>query len=143
MGRFRIRKGQGEVMKQKIHLDIKGMTCASCVNRIEKGLMKSEAISSVSVNLATEGATVEYDPEKIKVSNIISLVEKIGYHALAHSETDRKFKVPFQQQHLVLLLSSLLTLPLVLPMLTAPFGMNLSISPWWQCILATPVQFVF
>ena len=57
-------------MQQNVVLDIKGMTCASCVSRIEKVLKKNEGISSASVNLATEKASVQFDPSKIELPKI-------------------------------------------------------------------------
>ena len=52
-------------MKQNTVLDIKGMTCASCVFRIEKVLKKNDGVISASVNLATEKASISYEPSKI------------------------------------------------------------------------------
>ena len=46
---------------------VEGMTCASCVLRVEKALTKIEGVTSASVNLATEQATIEFDPSKASV----------------------------------------------------------------------------
>ena len=48
--------------RQTLDLGIRGMTCASCVGRVERGLKKVEGMGEVVVNLATERATVQYDP---------------------------------------------------------------------------------
>jgi len=48
----------------ELELPIAGMTCASCVNRIERFLRKSDGVESASVNLATEIATIRYLPER-------------------------------------------------------------------------------
>jgi Cu+-exporting ATPase len=67
---------------------IQGMSCASCVRRVEKGLADLKGVTSASVNLATEKATVEYDPEMITLDTLYRRVEEIGYHAkpLSHAE---------------------------------------------------------
>ena len=66
---------------RRVDLPIKGMTCAACARRIEKRLAKSQGVSAASVNFATERATVEYDPLRTGVSNLVEVVEEIGYHA--------------------------------------------------------------
>lgn len=71
-----------EVQNKEITIPIGGMTCAACAQRIEKTLGKIDGVSRASVNLATEKATVEYDPQKTKISAIKQSIEKIGYKAL-------------------------------------------------------------
>ncbi|MGI6731646.1 MAG: heavy metal translocating P-type ATPase [Anaerovoracaceae bacterium] len=68
-------------------LKINGMTCAACSARIEKVLGKMDGIDSISVNLATEKASVSYDPTQINLSEIIEKIAKIGYTA---SEIEEK-----------------------------------------------------
>jgi Cu+-exporting ATPase len=63
-----------------------GMTCAACAARVEKAIGKLEGIESASVNLATEKATVVYNPALIRVSAIKGAVEKAGYRALDFSK---------------------------------------------------------
>ena len=58
-----------------VSLDIEGMTCASCVNRVEKALLKVPGVESASVNLATERATVSGGDAEA----LIKAVEKVGY----------------------------------------------------------------
>lgn len=62
-------------------LKINGMTCAACSSRIEKVISRQEGIHKVSVNLATEKMTVEYDRGVITLADIIHKVEKTGYGA--------------------------------------------------------------
>lgn len=66
---------------QKIDIKIEGMTCASCVGRVEKKLKSNEYISEVAVNLATEKGQVQYNESKVKPEDIISLVKDAGYEA--------------------------------------------------------------
>lgn len=63
-------------------IQIGGMTCAACSSRVEKALSKTEGIITASVNLATETAAVEYDPEKIQLSEIEEVVKKTGYEVI-------------------------------------------------------------
>jgi P-type Cu+ transporter len=60
-------------------LDIGGMTCASCVGRVQKALTRVDGVIDASVNLATETATVTLDPERATVEALTSAVEKAGY----------------------------------------------------------------
>lgn len=71
-----------------ITIPIGGMTCAACAQRIEKAIRKLDGVGSVSVNLATEKATVTYEPQKIRASAIKEAIEKVGYKALEVSKTD-------------------------------------------------------
>jgi len=71
-----------EEKKKTVTIPIEGMTCAACANRVEKALSKMEGISRVSVNFATEKATVEYNPQITRLSAIKQVIEKIGYKAL-------------------------------------------------------------
>lgn len=61
------------------NVNIGGMTCAACVRRVEKKLGKMEGIASVSVNLATNSAAVEYDPAVTDIDAIGEEIERIGY----------------------------------------------------------------
>ncbi len=64
---------------REITLPVTGMTCASCVRRIEKALSKVEGVEEASVNLATEKAKVIFDPAVAGVSQLTAAVEKAGY----------------------------------------------------------------
>jgi Cu+-exporting ATPase len=60
-------------------LDIEGMTCASCVNRIERFLSRTDGVVTASVNLATERATVVFDPAMAGRADLVGAVEAAGY----------------------------------------------------------------
>ncbi|MGI5836254.1 MAG: heavy metal translocating P-type ATPase, partial [Chloroflexota bacterium] len=64
---------------ERATLEITGMTCASCSARIEKNLAKTPGVLHAAVNLATEKAMVEYDPEIVDRSRIVEVVEDLGY----------------------------------------------------------------
>ena len=60
-------------------MDIGGMTCASCVGRVEKALAKVDGVTGASVNLANETATVTYDPDRVTTDQLSGAVTKAGY----------------------------------------------------------------
>jgi Cu+-exporting ATPase len=60
-------------------LDIGGMTCASCVGRVEKALNRLDGVSSAQVNLATEVASVSFDPAVVDLTQLTAAVERAGY----------------------------------------------------------------
>jgi len=62
-------------------LEITGMTCASCVGRVEKSLNKVGGVNNAQVNLATEVATVTYDPNTVDLDELIGVVTAAGYGA--------------------------------------------------------------
>ncbi|MGE3611280.1 MAG: heavy metal translocating P-type ATPase [Bacteriovoracaceae bacterium] len=126
-------------MSQKIDLNIKGMSCASCVNRIEKALNKNPNVSEASVNLATERAHVEFN-QNISSSDLIKIIQNAGYDASLINDTTKKSDELNHQKRLVLL-SILLTSPLVIPMLIEPLGFHIMLTPWVQLALTVPVQF--
>ncbi|HLZ29954.1 MAG TPA: heavy metal translocating P-type ATPase [Chloroflexota bacterium] len=67
------------VVGGEVTLPIQGMTCASCVRRIEKALNRVEGVQDASVNLATEQAKVFYDPAQVTVDQMRAAVQKAGY----------------------------------------------------------------
>ena len=70
---------QAEQPRQTLDLGIRGMTCASCVGRVERGLKKVEGVGEVVVNLATERATVQYDPGLTTPQVLLDKVRDVGY----------------------------------------------------------------
>jgi Cu+-exporting ATPase len=132
-----------------VSIDIEGMTCASCVSRVEKALANMPGIEAASVNLATEQARIRLKEVTPGINqHIIDVIEKAGYGA-------KPSAAPGQQKQAKqssfwsadglgpVLLSFALSSPLVLPMLLMPFGMHWMPSGLWQLLLASPVQFVF
>ena len=63
----------------ELTLPVVGMTCASCVNRIERFLNRADGVDVATVNLATERATVRFDPGVIDRAGIVSAIESAGY----------------------------------------------------------------
>ena len=129
------------------NLDIGGMTCASCVSRVEKALDKIPGVEAATVNLATEQARVRVKSGSSSLAEIIALVKKTGYEAKessARGNLDQKNAKSFWAADGLgrVILSFLLSTPLFLPMFLMPFGIHWSLSGWWQLALATPVQFI-
>jgi len=130
-----------------IQLDIQGMTCASCVAHVEKGIKKGEGIDMATVNLATEKATVSFDPKSTSVDKIIQSVFDTGYSAslpTGGEEEDREKNRQFRLLKRQTLIAALLSAPLVLAMFAGLFKIHRLMflhDPWLQLILATPVQF--
>ena len=62
-----------------VSFPVSGMTCASCVNRVEKAIAKVPGVEGAAVNLATERATVNYDPRQTTAGDIAAAVARAGY----------------------------------------------------------------
>ncbi|NUF49085.1 heavy metal translocating P-type ATPase [Gilliamella sp. ESL0250] len=123
------------------HFIVEDMSCASCVGRVEKALKKVDGVIDVSVNLATEKATVDAD-EHVKLETLMSAVDKAGYHAVKITESagdQQKSKKP--SPHWTIVTAVILAIPFVLPMLLAPFGINWMMPAWLQWGIASVVQF--
>lgn len=58
---------------------VKGMTCASCANKVETALKQVAGVTKASVNVATHGAIVEYEPKQASILALKQAVSKIGY----------------------------------------------------------------
>ncbi|MGY4814995.1 heavy metal translocating P-type ATPase [Pseudomonas chlororaphis subsp. piscium] len=133
------------VPAHSLELNIGGMTCASCVGRVERALSKVAGVTRVSVNLANERAHVELLGH-VDSADLIAAVSKAGYSATLwqaeHPERDDQ-EQRLQRERWSLVLAILLALPLVLPMVVQPFGLHWMLPAWAQFVLATPVQFIF
>ena len=122
-------------------LDIGGMTCASCVGRVEKALAKIPGVEAASVNLATEQAKIRMNPNfGVNIDEVIALVQKTGYeakisapHAIPDLAPSKLFWGADGLGRVILGFS--LSAPLFLPMLLMPFGIHWSLSPTWQLLL--------
>jgi heavy metal translocating P-type ATPase len=69
-------------MNKELQIGVQGMTCAACVARVEQGLKRVEGVQSASVNLATENATISYDPDKTTPQALLDKVVETGYTPL-------------------------------------------------------------
>ena len=130
-----------------LDLSIGGMTCASCVGRVERALRKVPGVQDATVNLATESARIQFAPaeggDAAMDAQLRRAVRNAGYEPLtpaasAARDDDASPWAGFAPVAIGLLLS----LPLVLPMLGDLFGAHWMLPAWVQFVLATPVQFI-
>ncbi|MEY2900464.1 MAG: hypothetical protein RL247_630, partial [Actinomycetota bacterium] len=120
-------------MSTPLQIDIEGMTCASCAQRIEKALNKVEG-AEASVNYATEQATVigTAPPEEL-----IRAIEEAGYHGVVHTDEQPERLDPLIELRRRLLIATSLTIPVMLLSMVPPLQF-----PYWQwavLALAVPV----
>ncbi|WP_454017104.1 heavy metal translocating P-type ATPase [Azospirillum sp. Marseille-Q6669] len=136
-----------EPQRQAFDLTVGGMTCASCVARVEKALLRVPGVESAAVNLATERAHVTAYTGTVDAVRLAEAVEMTGFTAAPVTDTDstEATEDPAQDRnrrdlHHVLIAAAL-SAPLVLGMAGDLLGLNLMLPPWAQFLLATPVQF--
>lgn len=133
---------------EKQTLDLQGMHCASCVARIERSLKKVAGVEEAAVNLATNRASVTYDPAQTSLAALIAAVEKAGYGATPVTETrPKEAEAPGRDAALLNLIgAAVLTLP-VLVLSMAGMGMAGMGRPAWAewvfAALTTAVVFGF
>jgi Cu+-exporting ATPase len=125
-----------------LDIGIGGMTCASCVGRVERALKKVPGVQNVAVNLATESARIAYAPSEQMEARLRRAVRDAGYEPVAaDAAVDAQESSPwagFMPVGVGLALSA----PLVLPMLGGLVGWHGMLPAWLQFALATPVQFI-
>ncbi|ALK97714.1 metal ABC transporter ATPase [Massilia sp. WF1] len=136
-----VEKAGYEVPSDTVSLSISGMTCASCVGRVERALNKVPGVTGVSVNLATERAQVT--AVGVPTDRLIAAVAKAGYEAALLNDIAVTKPEPYSRLPgwWPVAASALLSLPLIVPMFGMPFGYDWSLPGWLQLLLATPVQF--
>ena len=138
----------------EITLPVLGMTCASCVNRIERFVSKAAGVTEANVNLATERATVRFDPALIDRSGIVAAVEAAGYQVGRDASAEQGEDVELAEESAraaerrELLVGAVVSTAIGLAMMAVmlwPGG-----TPWpmervnvWLLVPATIVQFVF
>ena len=138
-----VRKAGYDVATQEIGLAIKGMTCASCVARVEKALAKVPGVVSASVNLATEQARVQVHAP-VAVAALQQAVSQAGYEAVPVSDAvapPSEAKKNALPEWWPVAVAAVLTLPLAAPMVGMLFDAHWMLPGWVQWALATPVQF--
>ncbi len=134
-----VRKSGYEVQADSIALDIRGMTCASCVARLEKVLMKVPGVLDASVNLATEKARIT--SLGVPLPTLIAAVQKAGFDGSPAQERAQARPPSSLPSWWPVAAAAALSLPLVLPMLAMLAGVHWMLPGWLQWLLATPIQF--
>jgi len=120
-------------------LGIEGMTCAACVTRVERALRRVPGVEDATVNLATETAQVRWGQGAGDEIQLRRAVRAAGYVARETAALPDAGS-PWQGVGPVVL-GLLLCAPLILPMLGDVLGRHWMLTPLWQFLLATPVQF--
>ncbi|UOF90908.1 heavy metal translocating P-type ATPase [Fodinisporobacter ferrooxydans] len=141
-----------KVVKDTAELQLSGMTCAACANRIEKGLNKLPGVTKATVNFALETAHVEYNSAEVTISDMVRKVEDLGYQAVTKEEQSdaqqdyRQKEITRQKRKFIV--SVILSLPLLWTMVSHfSFTSFLWVPaflmyPFVQFLFATPVQFI-
>jgi Cu+-exporting ATPase len=134
---------QIKTASQTHDIGIGGMTCASCVARVEKALNKVPGVTSATVNLATETARIVVMSADTTDARLRRAIRDAGYEprSLEAAEAEANNSSPwtgFAPVGWGLLLSA----PLVLPMVGDLWGQHWMLPAWLQFALATPVQFI-
>lgn len=128
-------------MNKKIAIQIEGMTCQTCANRIEKVLNKKPFVQQAGVNFAAEEALVEFDPSAASEQDILTIIQKAGFSGKVKTDA---VEAPQKVAKVSLRLWLLLAINLVF--LVGMAGMLLGRHDWmlpplWQLVLAGIVQF--
>jgi Cu+-exporting ATPase len=137
---------------QRVVLRIGGMTCASCAQTIENALRKTKGVKEANVNLATEKATVTYNPNEIEYEEIRIVVEDAGYQVLGREDQRAKFEEEearelqvFSSARRRALIAWALTIPIMVWMIPEMiFGIswpNSTVFNFGMIALAAPVLF--
>ncbi len=125
----------------EVQLAIADMTCASCVGRVEKALLKVPGVISANVNLATETASVTLAGREADTAPLVAAVQRAGYGVRVPQASATTKARPALGEGARVVLAALLSAPLVLPMLGMLAGRHWMLGGGWQLLLATPVQF--
>jgi P-type Cu+ transporter len=126
----------------ELDIGIEGMTCASCVSRVEKALAKVPGVSTATVNLATETARIHFAPSEQIEAKLRRAVRDAGYEPVAaNAVIDAPDASPWAG-FMPVAIGLALSTPLALPMFGDLFGKHWMLPAWAQFALATPVQFI-
>jgi len=131
------------VPRDDTDLQIDGMTCATCVARVEKALNRVPGVVSAEVNLATEQVRISGWRGIATADACVAAVERAGYqaHPMHAAQALPAESVSALKSGWQVWLAALLSMPLIVPMLMMPFGVDLMTPAWLQWACATPVQF--
>jgi Cu+-exporting ATPase len=142
------------VSVSKITIPVKGMTCASCVKRVQDALMSLNGVFSASVNLATEKATVEYSPAQAGIRDFRKAVRDAGYDIIEVEQGEdivekekREREEAYRKLRTKLITGIVLTAPIFILMLWERLGLSAlvevpqQVNFLLQFAIQTPVQF--
>ena len=122
---------------ERVDLPVSGMTCAACARSIERTLSGTAGVERAHVNLATNTATVEYDPARATVRDFVGAIEDLGYGVPEREVVEDAPGAAYRRR---LTISAVLTLPVVV--LGMSHGLwHVAYSAWIQLALTLPVIF--
>jgi P-type Cu+ transporter len=129
---------------ERVDLPVSGMSCAACARSIENQLAATPGVSSAHVNFATSTATVEFNPGRAAVHDLVAAIEELGY-GVPQAEAGEDVEEQTRQQELRalqrrLLLAAAFAAPVVVLGMW-PGLMHLRAIPWIQLALTIPVVF--
>jgi len=135
------------VEEAAVDLAVEGMSCASCVGRVERALARVPGVLGAEVNLAAETARVRV--AGTPPDALVQAVTQAGYAAHlvtkgasgSGDEGTARRSLAARREAMHLVAAAVLTVPLVLPMLASLVGIQAMLPGWAQLLLATPVQF--
>jgi len=122
-------------------LRIDGMSCASCVGRVEKALGRLAGVLAVSVNLATNTARVQRLAGTANDAALLQAVQRAGYGASVVADDQATRPARRGDEGWRVALAALLSAPLMLPMAGDLIGRHWMLDPLWQWLLASAVLF--
>ncbi|MEM7181218.1 MAG: heavy metal translocating P-type ATPase [Spirochaetota bacterium] len=123
------------MVPDKVVLAVEGMTCSACAMRIEKKLNQLEGVVA-TVHYASERARIVENQQNLPLSSLIQVIEKAGFQAQELIKVVPTSKKKVLWERLLFLYAVFASICLSLPMLV-----SWSLSPLWQFLLASPVQF--
>ncbi|MBV9654400.1 MAG: copper-translocating P-type ATPase [Acetobacteraceae bacterium] len=125
-----------------LDIGVGGMTCASCVRRVEKALLRVPGVSAVAVNLGTERARVEAAADRVTPGQLAEAIRNAGYEPRATAAAESRDPAPGSRRQLLdVLIAAALSAPLLAGMAGHLLGRPAMLPGWVQFALATPVQF--
>lgn len=127
---------------QTYDIGVGGMTCASCVARVEKALKKVPGVNAAAVNLATESAHITVSSSSADEGVLRRAIRDAGYQPRASSDSEAMRTAGPWAGFAPVAWGLTLCAPLVLPMAGDAFGKHWMLPAWLQFALATPVQFI-
>jgi P-type Cu+ transporter len=139
-------------MAERVTLPVRGMHCAACVAKVEGALARVPGVDTAAVNLATERATVAFDPDRVDIGALQAAVAAAGYDLAAApepsgSEADERERTAREREQAQLRRRVIVGVVLSTPLLVGgmpdlfPWAPAWLHNPWLQVLLATPVQF--
>jgi Cu+-exporting ATPase len=129
------------VGRESLRFAIQGMSCASCVARVEKALHKVPGVLSAEVNLANETASVMVAKGGVTAAQLVQAIVAAGYGATPLTEGKPAAPAKPAYEWWPVALAAALSIPLAIPMVAMTFGRHVELAGWLQWLLATPVQF--